>query len=418
MGSDHAAKPGVARGAAFAVFVLTLMNLLNYVDRWVPSVVKDKFKADLHLSDFQTSLPLTGFVVIYMLASPIFGSLADRWPRKVLIAAGVALWSLATGAAALAVGFWSFLLARAMVGVGEAAYATLSPALISDFFAPRKRNRMLTIFYVAIPVGSALGFWLGGVFEHHYGWRGAFLICGLPGILAALLALFIRDPGRGTFDADAQETPPRWPEAIKALLKNRPYVLAVAGYAAVTFASGALADWFPTFLQRYRGMSVEESGRYVGMSAVVGGLGGTLAGGFLADLLKRWTRHAYLALSGWTMVLATICGIASLVLENPTTIIVMLFLAQFFMWCYNGPVNAMLANSVASALRARAFAFSILMIHLLGDAVSPSIVGAASDRVGLVLAIKLVPLAMGLGAVIWLCGWRMLPEEAKRSGES
>jgi MFS family permease len=417
MTTDQATKPMIARGATFAVFVLTLMNLLNYLDRYVPSVVKDQFKADLNLTDKQTSFPLTSFVVVYMLASPIFGSLADRWPRKVLIAAGVALWSLATGAAALAVGFWTFLLARAMVGVGEAAYATLSPALISDFYGPQRRNRILTIFYVAIPVGSALGFWLGGLFGDKYGWRAAFLICGLPGLLAALLALLIRDPGRGTFDADAAEKPPAWPVAIRQLLHNRPYMLTVAGYAAVTFASGAMADWFPTFLQRYRGMSLEESGRYVGLSAVVGGLGGTLAGGFLGDLLKRWTRWPYLALSGGSMALATVCGIAALQLTNPTATIVMLFLAQFFMWCYNGPINAILANSVASALRARAFAFSILLIHLLGDAISPSIVAAGSDSVGLVLSIKLVPIAMGIGAVIWLYGWRMLPAQSTMPGE-
>ena len=210
-----------------AVFLLTMMNLLNYLDRWVPSVVKDLFKADLKLTDAQTSLPLTGFVIIYMLTSPIFGALADRWPRKVLIAAGVALWSLATGAAALAIGFWTFFLARALVGVGEAAYATLSPALLSDFYPSDRRNRILTIFYVAIPVGSALGFGLGGALGQHFGWRAAFLICGLPGIAVAAMALMIRDPGRGRFDSDAAQIPPRWPQAIQILLKNRDYMLAV-----------------------------------------------------------------------------------------------------------------------------------------------------------------------------------------------
>ena len=388
-------------GAAFAVVILTMMNLMNYVDRWVPSVVKDLFKADLKLTDAQTSLPLTGFVIVYMLTSPIFGALADRWPRKVLIAAGVALWSLATGAAALAVGFWTFLLARALVGVGEAAYATLSPALLSDFYPPNRRNRILTIFYVAIPVGTALGFVLGGALGERFGWRAAFLICGLPGLALAAMALAIRDPGRGKFDSDAAQAPPRWRQAIPTLLRNREFVLAVAGYAAVTFASGALADWFPVFLQRHRGMSVELSGRYVGLSAVAGGLGGTLAGGLLGDALKRWTRQPYLALSGWSMALATLFGLLALRLTNPTLVIVMLFVAQFFLWFYNGPINAIIANSVPSALRARAFAFSILMIHLLGDAISPTIVGAASDRLGLPHAIQLVPMAMGVGALVW-----------------
>jgi MFS transporter, Spinster family, sphingosine-1-phosphate transporter len=377
----------------------------------VPSVVKDLFKADLKLSDAQTSIPLSGFIIVYMLASPIFGALADRWPRKLLIAAGVAIWSVATGAAALAVGFWTFFLARAFVGIGEASYATLSPALLSDFYPPSRRNRILTYFYVAIPVGTALGFIVGGFLGQHIGWRAAFLICGVPGLLLAGLALAIRDPGRGRYDSDASATPPRWSQAVVLLLKNREYVFAVAGYAAVTFASGALADWFPTFLQRHRGMSIEGSGRYVGMSAVLGGLGGTLAGGLIGDALKRWTRHPYLALSGGSMVLATVFGLLALRLTDPTWVIVSLFVAQFFLWCYNGPINAIVANCVPSALRARAFALSILLIHILGDAVSPSIVGVLSDRVGLPTAIGLVPFAMGAGALIWLCAWRVLPTQ-------
>ncbi|MCX6927111.1 MAG: MFS transporter, partial [Verrucomicrobia bacterium] len=156
--STSVTQPRVASGAGYALAILMLMNLMNYVDRWVPSVVKPLFKADLHLTSAQTSIPLSGFIIVYMLTSPIFGALADRYPRKWLIAAGVGLWSLATSGAALAVGFWSFLLARALVGVGEAAYATLSPALLSDFYPPQRRNRVLTFFFVAIPVGSALGF--------------------------------------------------------------------------------------------------------------------------------------------------------------------------------------------------------------------------------------------------------------------
>jgi MFS family permease len=414
---DNPKLPAIASpsGATFAVIILTLMNLMNYLDRWVPSVVKDLFKADLKLTDAQTSLPLGGFIIVYMLTSPIFGALADRWPRKVLIAAGVALWSLATGAAALAVGFWTFLLARTLVGVGEAAYATLSPGLISDFYPSSRRNRILTFFYVAIPVGAALGFVLGGALGERFGWRAAFLLCGLPGLALAAMALAIRDPGRGRFDSDAAQTPPRWGQALPALLGNREFVLAVAGYAAVTFASGALADWFPTFLQRHRGMSVGLSARYVGLSTVLGGLGGTLAGGLLGDALRRWTRQPYLALSGWSMALATIFGLLALRLTHPTQAVVMLFLAQFFLWFYNGPINAIIANSVPSALRARAFAFSILMIHMFGDAISPTIVGAASDCVGLPRAIQLVPLAMGVGALVWLYAWRRLPERPSAS---
>ena len=149
-------------GARTAVIVLTTINLLNYLDRYVPSAVKDLVKRDLHLTDAQTAFPMTSFIWVYMLASPIFSSLADKYSRPRLIAAGVLLWSLSTAAAAVTFNFWTFLLARALVGVGEAAYATLAPPLLSDYYPPSRRNRVLTTFYIAIPVGAAAGFGLGG----------------------------------------------------------------------------------------------------------------------------------------------------------------------------------------------------------------------------------------------------------------
>jgi len=395
------------------------MNLLNYVDRWVPSAVKEDFKRELQLTDAQTSYPLTGLVIVYMICSPIFGSLSDRWPRKWVIVVGVGLWSLATGAAYFAVGFWSFLITRALVGVGEAAYATLAPALLSDFFAPARRNRILTGFYVAIPVGSALGFALGGIIGQHYGWRVAFLACGLPGILVALLALRIKEPARGTFDDDKNTVPPSWKEALRQLSQNREYVLAVLGYVFVTFASGALGDWFPAFLTRLRGMDAAEAGTLTGVAAVVGGLGGTIAGGVFAEKLKGRTRNPFLAVSGVAMLVAAALCCVGIVAESKAAIITLIVVTQFFMWFYNGPINTLLVNCVSSALRTRAFSLSILLIHLLGDALSPSIVGMISDATAdaahpggnLLLAISIVPVMLLLGAAVWIYAWRTLPEK-------
>lgn len=400
-----------AEAARYAVIVLTAMNLLNYIDRYVPSAVKDLIKVDLGLTDAQTSLPLTSFVWVYMLASPVFGAMADRVSRPKLIAAGVALWSLATAGAALSVDFWSFLFARALVGVGEAAYATLAPPLISDLYPPEQRNRILTRFYVAIPVGAALGFAAGGILGQHFGWRAAFLVCGLPGLLAAGLALRIPDPPRGGFDGEAPAPPPPWPEALRSLGKNRTYLVAVAGYTAVTFAAGAMADWFPAFLERHRGMDHAQAGTLVGAVTVVGGLGGTALGGWLADRLAGTTRQPFLALSAVSMVLATISTIGALLAPAGAAVIVAMGLAQFFLWFYNGPINTIIANSAGGNLRARAFALSILSIHLLGDAISPTIVGYLSDATGnLPGALVLIPVTMALGALIWGIGWRTLPE--------
>ena len=402
-------------GARFAVAVLTAMNLLNYMDRYVPSSVKDLVKTDLKLTDEQTSLPLMAFVIVYMCASPIFGSLADRVSRRVLLASGVALWSLATGAAAFAEGFGTFLFARALVGVGEAAYATIGPALLADFFAPARRNRVLTIFYVAIPVGTAVGFSAGGYIGPRYGWRMAFLVCALPGLAAAALALKIRDPGRGASDVgDAPGPSMPWGKALAALTKNREYVTVVAGYAAVTFAGGAMVDWFPTFLQRHRGFALEEADHLIGMAVVIGGIGGTAFGGWFADRLK--TRNPYFALSGGTMLLAGATSLVALTSHDRTVIGVASFASQFFMWCYNGPVNAVIVNCVPSALRTRAFALSIFVIHLLGDALSPVVVGHASDKTAnLPVVMRVIPATMLLGAAIWLVGWRLLAERTPRT---
>ncbi len=428
----------VAEGARYAIAVLTAMNLLNYIDRYIPSAVKALFQRDLGLTDAQTSWPLTAFIVVYMLTSPMFGTLADRWPRRFLVAGGVVLWSLATAGAALATGFWSFLAARALVGVGEAAYATLAPAIISDFYPPERRNRALTMFFVAIPVGAALGFGIGGALGKLVGWRGAFLACGLPGVAAALLALRIRDPREhvATSETSTDAQVVGWRDAIPALLANRPFVCAVLGYTLVTFAVGGMADWLPTWLARERGnelvgMSSEawamlrrtdpaafdarvqetlgRTGLLVGAVTVIGGLGGTLAGGWLGDRASRWTRNPYLAVSALTMIPGSILAAAALNVSHFWTVIALVGAAQFCMWCYNSPINTVIANSTDANLRAKAFSFSILCIHLLGDAISPPIIGAVSDAThDLTLALQAVPAMLLLGGLTWLVGWRRL----------
>jgi predicted MFS family arabinose efflux permease len=400
-----------APGAAFALFILTAMNLLNYVDRWVPSAVKALFKEDLQLTDAETSWPLTAFIFVYMIASPIFGALAETKNRRVLIAIGVAAWSIATAAAGLSSGFWSLMITRALVGVGEAAYATLAPSLLADFFPPEKRNRAFTIFYIAIPVGSALGFAVGGALGAAFGWRTAFYAVGLPGLAIAGLALLMKDPVRGAFD-EAQPRQVSFSEALRLLARNPVYVVTVLGYTLVTFATGGIGDWFAEFLHRVRGMELEKATLAIGASAIIGGLLGTSLGGVVADRLVGKTRQPYLAVSGVFMLPATalVC-LALFVFEDPTTVIATVIAAQVFVWAYNAPVNALLVNSVEPSLRARAFGLSILCIHALGDAISPPIIGSISDSTGSLLgAMVIVPITLLLGALVWLFGWRRLAE--------
>lgn len=398
-------------GARYAVAILTAMNLLNYADRYVPSAIKELYKKDLHLSDMQTSLPLTAFVLVYIVASPIFGALADKFSRKKLIAIGVAAWSLATASAAAATGFASFFFARALVGVGEAAYATLAPPLLSDFYPPKKRNRALTFFYLAIPLGAAVGYSVGAFVGKSLGWRAAFMVAGIPGIFVALMALRIKEPPRGYYDKTKREHQGGWPKALKELSKNHNFVSAVAGYTAVMFAAGAIADWFPTFLERERGFSLQQAGTIVGAITITCGIAGTAAGSYVADKMVGKVSHPYLAFSGLAMIPATICAALTLFIPGKVAAVTFLAIGQFFAWSYNGPINALIVNSVPSQLRTRAISVSVLTTHLFGDAVSPSIVGFASDHTqGLQLAMWAAPMALAVGTVIWLVSWKYLAE--------
>jgi sugar phosphate permease len=230
-------------------------------------------------------------------------------------------------------------------------------------------------------------------------------------VLAALTVLFIREPPRGQFDAPTRAPEAlSWPIALAKLGKNRLYVQTVMGYVAVTFASGALADWLPTYLHRHRGWDLAGASRIVGMTAAIGGLAGTAMGGFLGDRLRGRMRLPLLGVSALSMVAATAFAVPALIAHDHTVIVVCMFLAQFFLWFYNGPVNAILVNCTSPELRARAFSLSILSIHLFGDAISPTIVGAVSDAANLPLAMALVPAMFAMGALVWAFGWRRLDD--------
>ena len=407
------AEPGRAcAGAGMALVVLTGINLVNYLDRFVPSAVKELFKADLRLTDAETSLPFSIFVLVYMIASPVFGALADRWPRKVLIAAGVALWSIATGAAGLASGFGGFLVARALVGVGEAAYGTLGPALLADYHPPAGRNRVMTLFCLAIPIGAALGYGLGAHLGQRFGWRAAFMVCGFPGLLLAALVLLLKEP-RSSSERAAIAAPAGWAETLRSLRSNRAYALAVIGNTAVTFGAGGLADWLPTHLVRARGFDTAGAGRAIGLVTVLGGLLGTWAGGVLADRARRHTRQPYFAVSACSMAIGALLTAVVLASARRPIIVGGMFLTHFFLWFFNGPINATLINVTSARHRVRAFAVAILSLHLFGDAISPYLIGLVADVTGrLMLGLALIPFAFAVGALAWAVAWRTLPDNA------
>src|SRR2546426_76883 len=241
------------RLARRALVVLTLINLFNYLDRWIDAALNESIKhSELRPSDAQLGFLMSGFIVVYMLAAPLFGMLGDTRSRTRLIGLGVGIWSVATALAGFARGFASLFLARATVGVGEAAYGTIAPSLLADYFPRERRGRAFAVFFAAIPIGSALGYVVGGLADHVVGWRGAFFVAGVPGLLLAALTLRLWEPPRGAQDEAAPPRSPGARDALAALLRNRTYALTVIGYAAYTFALGGIAFWIPSFLERVR----------------------------------------------------------------------------------------------------------------------------------------------------------------------
>jgi MFS transporter, Spinster family, sphingosine-1-phosphate transporter len=393
------------RSARGALLVLTLINLVNYLDRFVVAALVESLKhSELALSDAQLGGLMTAFLLVYMVASPVFGALADRGAsRPRLLAAGVLLWSVATLLSAFAQSYAGLFLARAAVGIGEAAYGTVAPAMIADQHPRERRGRAFAVFYAAIPVGSALGYVLGGLVDHLAGWRVSFLVAAAPGVVLSLAALRLADPPRGGMDETAAVASSGGTLAgYRRLFGNVPYLLTVLGYAAYTFAVGGMAFWMPAFLERVRGVPRAEATVQFGAIVVVTGFVGTFAGGWLGDLLLRRWRQAYLGLSGIATLAAAPLSLLVFAADSRPVWLCALVLAQLLLFASTGPVNSVIVSVVAPAERASAVALSIFTIHALGDVPSPWLIGRVSDATSLSVGVQLVPALVLASGAIWL----------------
>ncbi|HSP97059.1 MAG TPA: MFS transporter [Candidatus Dormibacteraeota bacterium] len=395
--------------ARLALLILTGINLLNYVDRYVVAALVQRLgeaaPVGLGLSDAQSGWLASGFIVVYLATSPLFGLLADRRSRPHLIAAGVALWALASGASAFASGFVALLAARSLVGVGEAAYGTAAPALLADCFPRARRGQVFAVFYAAIPLGAALGFAVGGAVAERFGWRSAFLVVAAPGLLFAAAAALLPDPPRGAGETAVPVAPRRALADLAEYVRlfTRPsYAYAVLGYAAYTFALGALAFWTPAFLQRVHGLSPTSATVAFGTGLAVTGVLGTLLGGWLADRLRAHLAHADMWVCAASMWLACPLVAVAILADSPTFYVPAIAGAEILLFLSTGPVNTAIVEAVDPGTRARAMAASIVAIHLLGDVPSPPLIGWIAEQHSLRAAMLLVPVAVGMAGVAWL----------------
>jgi MFS family permease len=396
-------------GARTALALLLGINLFNYIDRWVLAAVEPNIRAAFFAPDDPDAMWRTGwlapaFLLTYMCAAPVLGFLADRFSRWVVVGVCVILWSLATAASGFAATFVALFVTRIFVGIGEGGYGPAAPTILADYFAVQTRGRIMSIFCAAIPVGSALGYVLGGIINHQLGWRWAFYLVAIPGIILGLICFFQKDPrARGGVREERKRARK---EDYLTLLRTRSFVLNCLAQTAMTFALGGLAFWMSAYLI-FRQQPPELATPIFGGITVVAGLLSTLLGGFAADRLQKRFSGSYFLVSGIGMLLAFPLLVAMLYTPFPMAWI-LLFGAVFFVFLNTGPANAALANVAGPKIRATAFALNILVIHALGDAISPPLLGLVAGHYDMTVAFLVISGAMLISGVVWLLGMKYL----------
>ena len=401
------AENGAGKRAAWiALALLTALNLFNYIDRYILPGVQPLAQREFHVSDERMGALTYAFFLTYMLAAPLTGWMGDHFPRKPLIVLGALLWSVATLLTATAHSYETLYLRHAIVGIGEASFGIFAPALLSDFWPEEQRNRILTFFYLSLPVGAALGYVIGGTMGAAYGWRVPFYVSAVPGILlAGLILFFMQEPQRG---ASEHLAPTADRATYAGLFRNRAYWTATLGMAMMVFSLGGISVWMPTFLYRNGHYSLSSANQLLGAITVVTGIAGTWLGGWLA---QRWLRRNHAALyllSAWSVLLAIPAAI--LTFFGPRAgMVTWLAVAEFFLFLNTGPLNAAIVNSVAAPVRSTAIAIELFTIHALGDAPSPRLIGWISDHSSLRMGLALTLGSMVLSGGLLFLGSRSAP---------
>ena len=426
--SADASTPRVPRYSFYALAILSLVNFLNYIDRQVlpavaPVMLKD---AELKLTDAELGYMEAALLLSFTVLAPLFGRLGDRYPRAKLMASAAVIWSIATAVTGfvdrlpflpsslslklplvnatimLSGAALALCLVRAAVGVGESAYSTITPSLIADYFPPQRRATALGVFQAAIPMGFALGFVIGGVLAHFFGWRVAFMIVGVPGLITAALVWRLKEPVRGATDEphaepqtaleDVAESPAEtsrallewqhdessWKSAWR-ILRTRDWIISTAGYTALTFALGAFATWATVLLVRDKGMSETSAAITLGVVVLLAGAAGTFGGGWIADRVAAKRRNAYFLVCAVSTLLGILPTAVGLIAIDARIFLPAIFISVTLLFISNAPFHAILLESVPTHVRAMAVALNIVIIHTFGDAISRAAVGLLSD---------------------------------------
>jgi len=385
------------------LLVLTLIEFINYFDRQVVFPLFSYLKADFNLSDFELGMIGTVFMIIHASFSVPLGILADKWVRKNIIAAGVAIWSIATFVTGTVQNFTQLLFTRAAVGIGEASYAPAATSLIADNFPLEKRARASSIFHLGMFFGGTLGMILAGVLGSKLGWRACFFIVAIPGIILALTALRIKETKhehRNTSEVNTRN--------ILQLFKTPAYIMTLVSGIMLTFTSSAIISWMTQFFIRFHNYSVDQASITIGLAVIIGGPLGIYSGGYFSDLLyNKYKKPRSLAMA-IAFILATPLMYITLTTQNEILLLVTLVMATYLMTFYYGPMVALIQDIVPGALKATAFAFYLFTVHLIGSTPAPALIGKISDISNLQTALFLVVASNLIGGILLLVTTKLL----------
>jgi len=387
--------------ARYVLGVMVGINFLNYLDRYFLPSVATKIQAEFHLTDSQVGLLGSAFLLVYAVATIPFGIWADRGVRKTVVGVGVTIWSFATLFTGLARSYAQLFIARAVLGIGEASYYPAGTALLGDYFKKEGRGRAMSIWAAGTAVGIAVGFAGGGIVASTLGWRAAFYMTAVPGLIFAILAFGLREPLRGAAEARGPQTakgPPITWKTFFGLLRIPTLRSTIVAETALFFVLGGAAFWLPTFLSRRFGLGTGTAGTLAGGVLVLGLLAGSLLGGIIADRLTiRRGAASNLPIGIAGFVAGAVFVALALLMPSLVLFVPMFLLGAACLYLYNGPYTAIKQNVVLPTVRASAVTLALLIEHLLGDSYAPLAIGKLSDALGslqLALLILLPPLLL------------------------